>query len=697
MKKSKKIIAFLLSVMICCSVCACSEKEPEKESTTDEAPIYEYVFKQMRDPVFVPAAESFDGGSGTESDPYLISDSAQLALFAKKANDTESDEFINAHYKLTEDIAINEGDAADFSTTAPKYDVEPVGASAHYFGGVFDGDGHTISGMYINRDSNEEFNKNAKTGFILDNKGVIKNLNIENSYICVSGYEQYTGVIAANILEDGVVENCTVDAIVECYDAKAGGIAGANNGTIKNCVFDGRITEVKDKALSSLGGIVGFSSGNISDCKFDGVITSGADDASYAGGIVGYMSDKNVENCINDGIINCIESENDDGSAKATGVRAGGIVGVLFSSSTGGEYANKDMSILNCENNGEVKGGMFAGGIAGEVNNSGSDYPVTISGCTNNAKLSSLDFVAGIVAKVSCTGDSVTIKDCVNKVDLTQDEAAGIVSSLSPTSGTVEILNCTNEGDISSENLYAGGIVSAVYYFSDVNSIVNIDGCTNTGKISTANSAGGILAYINSTGTTKVKKDTSLTVSNCVSGGEIYTTSNNAYVGGIIGGCGTKDMNVLISKCYSQGKITFDCPPPQEGTEDIEENRIKLTRMAGGIVGRIGESLFLSTSADEMEEKNINSEKAKIVVSDCASSCEFVAENEDKNKYKDGTPIFTNEFGGIIGNCSAEDGYSFKVENCSYVNPERGLGAKCGTDVGERISQSEFDNKTGGK
>ena len=94
----------------------------------------------------------FNGGSGSESSPYLICTYAQL----NKMRDN-----LTAYYELGQDInaspSWNDGDdnctAYDGSTvptTTPCTGWVPVGSSSHTFRGYLDGGDYIISNLYIN-------------------------------------------------------------------------------------------------------------------------------------------------------------------------------------------------------------------------------------------------------------------------------------------------------------------------------------------------------------------------------------------------------------------------------------------------------------------------------------------------------------------------------------------------------------------
>ena len=90
--------------------------------------------------------------------------------------------------KLGADIVINEGKATDWAAKAPTLEWISASPKNQPFMGTFDGQMHTISGIYL--DSSE-----TNTGLfsVTGEESVIKNLKIANSYIHSS--ESFTGSI----------------------------------------------------------------------------------------------------------------------------------------------------------------------------------------------------------------------------------------------------------------------------------------------------------------------------------------------------------------------------------------------------------------------------------------------------------------------------------------------------------------------
>lgn len=310
-------------------------------------------------------------GSGTESDPYQIGTAEGFCAFADWYNGTSNNRYIYA--ELTADINLNEG----FAFTENGYTGEgtpkkwtPIGSGAYFptYSGEFDGNGHTISGLYIKEDNATV----STTGLFGYFKGYLHDVKIVNSYIFSKSY--CTGAFAGIV--EGTIEDCTADAVVYS-DANASGFFDGTGGIVGNlynltskvlnCTFSGSVSSDKNPYV---GGIVGDNLyGYVAGCTNYGKVTSSASSKVAVGGIVGqnritYDSDETaegkssvIERCINNGSISGTNS-------------AGGIVG-MSSLVEGSSSENKPYigAIRNCLNTGSVSGGV-AGGIAGSLETS---------------------------------------------------------------------------------------------------------------------------------------------------------------------------------------------------------------------------------------------------------------------------------------------------------------------------------------
>ena len=179
-----------------------------------------------------PAKTFFRADGGIKE----ISTPEEFALMVERLK-TNPDE--SQYYILKTDIVINEGDAKTWAKNPPKYEWIPAGLPADTPYVNFDGNGHTISGIYINTEDSCQ-------GLFGAIRGYVYNLNIVNSYI--KGGNN-VGALAGSVWAP---VNVYVDAIVEGND-NVGGIIGKSSQMVSNgLVFKGSV-----KGKNHVGGIVG--------------------------------------------------------------------------------------------------------------------------------------------------------------------------------------------------------------------------------------------------------------------------------------------------------------------------------------------------------------------------------------------------------------------------------------------------------
>lgn len=272
-------------------------------------------------------------GSGTEQDPYLIATADDLQAITSMEGDAP-------YFKLTADIELTEWIAGNNDGKG----WIPVGGSSSGLRGHFDGDGHTISGLW----TDEKYEYGGLFAKVTQGAEV-KDLHVEiASGHTVSG-TAYAGGIAG--INDGSISGCTVAGDIS-GGQYAGGIAGLSSNKIHQCRHDGQITA--SHASANVGGIAGSNSGEISECKSEGSITAGGASAQ-CGGIAGSNgADGNIHDCY--GL--------SDVSASGASSYAGGVVG--YNSGITGR----------CYSAGNIAGATVAG-VCGY--NSGAS--ATLGGC----------------------------------------------------------------------------------------------------------------------------------------------------------------------------------------------------------------------------------------------------------------------------------------------------------------------------
>ena len=189
------------------------------------------------------------GHAGTEADPYIIYFPWQLDQLAANVNGGTS--YSGKFFKLGADVAY---DPDNLDANGENY--TPIGCrngnTYQFFSGTFDGDGHTISGIRINKD---EANYYGIFGAISD--AVVKNLTVSDAHI--TAYSYFGGIVGYN--SHSTIENChaTESVIISGSSGaiECGGIAGSNDnsGTIRGCTSAATLS-----AYCMAGGIAGYSS-----------------------------------------------------------------------------------------------------------------------------------------------------------------------------------------------------------------------------------------------------------------------------------------------------------------------------------------------------------------------------------------------------------------------------------------------------
>ena len=232
----------------------------------------------------------FDGGVGSEDDPYQIRTADQLRAFAAAVN--EDEHFDGEYIVLTADIDLSGKQWI------------PVGnAGAHYFSGIFDGQNHKISNMVIGTAAQPVDYVSSGLFACLDG-AVVRNLGVEKASIVAKRTDNvatYGGIIAAvvdNRQTGGgcLINNCTVSGSVSVStmnQSYAGGIAGYTWHSITvNCGADVNLTTASSGNTAYGGGLValdGFSI--IANSYALGTLTADAGvNSATIGGIAGMQA-----------------------------------------------------------------------------------------------------------------------------------------------------------------------------------------------------------------------------------------------------------------------------------------------------------------------------------------------------------------------------------------------------------------------
>ena len=376
---------------------------------------------------------------------YEITSAEELTWFAEQVNDSKV--AINA-------ILANDIQFMNDTNKTSSVNWTPIGKDTTVkFNGIFDGDDHTIYGLYCKQE------KYAGIFGVTDRGALVKNVSSKASSIKTTKIWNMTGGIVA--YNNGVVSNCTNTGEVTSISRGfiIGGIVGGNVGMILDCINQGDVysdfgvQNVEGGAGGNIGGIVGGNSGIISGCVNDHKIMGKNISSSNlrllrVGGIAGGSNGKILE-CVN----------NDSIVVFGGRMHLGGIVG-----------SNGD-SILNCINKGRLVAiaqpqSVFSGFWV--------DRDMRVGGCVADN--------GGAV--LNCTNDnevanliSYSVPDSVIWQGFVSFYLGGVVASND--SGGI-VLNSVNRGKIKSEIFtnalifhYSGGVVG--YNSGSISNCINKD------------------------------------------------------------------------------------------------------------------------------------------------------------------------------------------------------------------------------
>lgn len=259
-------------------------------------------------------AQTPSKGDGKVDNPYIITKAEELAWFRDQVN--------SGNNKICAKIADNVEvidlkdfcHASDASKNIEEKSWMPIGnGNIVKYRGTFDGNGKTITNLYINASQTSQNNMGL---FGYTYQSTIKNLTFENAN--VTNTQSNTGILVGKAGYGSTLQNIKISNTCQIKGGNdfTGGIAGYLDGNAYNCVNYATVQGTED-----VGGLFGyFESGTIKDCANYGDITG----TSNVGNLIGNAQSCNLNNVLGTGNV----------TATSDTERAGLLVGHINNSSS---------------------------------------------------------------------------------------------------------------------------------------------------------------------------------------------------------------------------------------------------------------------------------------------------------------------------------------------------------------------------
>ena len=501
---------------------------------------------------------------------YQIANAGQLYWFAAYVNTYDYDNAtypnVAANAVLTADITVNEGDVAGCDGTKAEgwRDWTPIAPNTATYAGKFDGQGHTISGLYFNDEDTDTGKYVGIFGQLCDG-GEIQNVGLKNSYFRGSNY---IGGICGSNYKTGTIRNCYSEAnltgvvVANKSGFDIGGVVGKNNGTVENCYNTGNVVGNK-----WVGGVCGYNDGTNNNCYNTGKVTG----TSNVGGVCGQNDGGTLTNCY---YLADSETNNNDGTFGKTAEQfASGEVAFLLNGSESTDVAfcqNLDngeptdatpvldsthgtvYQFTNCNhadtytNNKDAKSGDHSWDDNGFCRYNDSHYaePEQVNGVYQIENAGQLYWFAAQV-----NDGKITDADAVLTADITVNEGDVAGCDGTKTEGWRDwtpIFGIHYMGTFDGQGHVIRGL-----YFNDT-SVGNIGLFSHLYEYGKIQNVGLENSYFRgATDIVGICADNDGTIENCYNAGTI--SAENGFVGGLV----SNNFGSVIN-CYNTGNITAD-------------------------------------------------------------------------------------------------------------------------------------------
>jgi hypothetical protein len=317
---------------------------------------------------------------------------------------------------------------------------QPIGTEGNAFKGIFYGNGHTISDLFIDRPDEDEIGLFGRV-----QEGVVKNVGLVS--VNVTG-KKYVGALV------GYSWKGTIDSDIRppnsmtyshgsvTGEENVGGLVGNNyDGTVNQCESTAEVfhaSSAPDEDRWRTGGLVGLNSGTVLNCDYNGVVNGDR----QVGGLVG-MNERLVT--IVGHVEDCGGQYSVNGNLEVGGVAGrnmGSIRRASFKGDVNGIMIGDGLVALNEDATGNTYfsdtalPGSYVGGVVG-VNGG------TVEDCSAEVTVTGYHYVGGLAG-----AHEGTVQDCSADSNVTGDSNVG--GLIGENQGTLD--NCSSCGEVTGDS-----------------------------------------------------------------------------------------------------------------------------------------------------------------------------------------------------------------------------------------------------
>ncbi len=438
-------------------------------------------------------------GSGTSQDPYLIASLDNLYWLSQTKSAWGSS------FEQTADI-----DASSTSTWSNGEGFSPIGTSTSNFTGSYDGQGHTMSSLTINKPTQDHVGlfgytsgSAAISNLVLASPEITGNADV-GAFVGIGGGQSIDNCAGTGVSVTGNGDN-------------VGGVIGYCDGPLSmtGVHTTGSVTQNPSASSSGTGGLVGRTgsggTATITSCSSTATVQGNED----TGGLVGYMASGSIDGC-----------HQGTGTVSSSSPNRGGLVGQAGTIEISNSYSTGPISA-------DSENADYAGGLVGRVDSitiSQSYSTGSISGGirdSNGYLTSGTSHGGGLVARIGTHGE---ITDCHSEATIeVRGNGGGLVGDMN----TGSITRSSYSSGTVSSNDATGGLVGQA-------TSVAISQSYSTGHVGGGVEAGGLVGSASGG-----------SITDCYATGNLAPAYSQSWDWGGFVGLNT----ATITNCYSTGLV----------------------------------------------------------------------------------------------------------------------------------------------